>query len=172
MSRESRYSTVSPVDIASRRSSEDTFNDEGGESLELERVHRDDGSEVGLTAPSSYAPKSSTAYSKSFKTNEQTRKLFFPQFWRWIGTVALIGLMLATLKIFQHMGNFSNNRKHVFNTIITALSLGLGINFLVRSRYVLLSRRQAHRLFRRRSKTLPRSYGGPSLPAGPTVSEK
>ena len=66
-----------------------------------------------------------------FNSSQQTRKLFLSQSIRWIGTLIFVAFMLATLKIYHDKGNFSHDQKYTFNTIVTALSLGLGLNFFV-----------------------------------------
>ena len=66
-----------------------------------------------------------------FNSSQQTRKLFLSQSIRWIGTLIFVAFMLATLKVYQDKGNFSHDQKYAFNTIVTALSLGLGLNFFV-----------------------------------------
>ncbi len=66
-----------------------------------------------------------------FSSSQQTRKLFLSQSIRWIGTLIFVIFMLATLKIYQDKDNFSHDQKYAFNTIVTGLSLGLGLNFFV-----------------------------------------
>ena len=66
-----------------------------------------------------------------FNSSQQTRKLFLSQSVRWIGTVIFVAFMLATLKVYQDKDNFSHDQKYAFNTIVTGLSLGLGLNFFV-----------------------------------------
>ena len=66
-----------------------------------------------------------------FNSSRQTRKLFLSQSIRWIGTLIFVALMLATLKVYHDKDNFSHDQKYAFNTIVTALSLGLGLNFFV-----------------------------------------
>ena len=143
MSSRQRYSPVSPIDTTFRQNSDGTLRD-GRESIELKDVHRERKSETPL-APT---PPSSSGlpppYSKIFKSDEQTWKLFYPQFWRWLGTVAFVALIVVTLKIFQDKGNFSHNSKYLFNTIITGLSLGLGLNFFVSLQIVLDGRLIGH----------------------------
>ena len=66
-----------------------------------------------------------------FNSSQQTRKLLLSQSVRWIGTLVFVAFMLVTLKIFQDKDNFSHDQKYAFNTIVTGLSLGLGLNFFV-----------------------------------------
>lgn len=97
------------------------------ESIELQRIHSAH-SATNSTAPLRVSD-SPTPNSRLFNSSQQTWRLFFPQFLRWLITVFFVAFLLATLKIYQDKGNFSRQQKHIFNTIITALSLGLGINF-------------------------------------------
>lgn len=53
------------------------------------------------------------------------------QFSWWLLTVVLNALILATINIYKRLGNFTSVQKHTFNTISTALILGLGLNFFV-----------------------------------------
>ena len=95
---------------------------EDRESIELKRIH----SPHDSLAPLADAPPT---HSQVFNSTKQTWRIFYPQFVRWLGTVIIVIFMLATLKIYQGKGNFSRAQKHSFNTIITALSLALGLNF-------------------------------------------
>lgn len=57
-----------------------------------------------------------------------------PQRWQifwWLLTITLSAFILGTLKIYEEEGNFTSVQKHTFNTISTALILGLGLNFFV-----------------------------------------
>lgn len=67
-----------------------------------------------------------------FNSSQQTRKLYLSQSIRWIGTLIFVAFMLSTLKIYEDKDNFSHKQKYAFNTIVTGLSLGLGLNFFVR----------------------------------------
>lgn len=95
------------------------------------------GDSAGIELDNAHAVKDSSALhaeppppnSRLFSSTQQTWRLFFPQFIRWIITVIIVIFMLATLKLYENKGNFSLGQKHAFNTIITALSLGLGLNF-------------------------------------------
>ena len=118
-----RYPPVWPTVNSSRQNSDQTSQYRN--SVELKASRHDDQS----AKPFSF--NTSPPYSASFKSSEQTWKLFYPQCWRWLGTGIFIALILATLKIFEDKGNFSHDSKYLFNTIITALSLGLGLNFFV-----------------------------------------
>ena len=123
-----QYSPISPIDETSRHDSDRTSQD-SRDSIELRNLQR---SEHPATPFNQKSKKSSPPpNSKVFNSNKQTWKLFFPQFFRWLGTAIFVAFILATLKIFEKQGNFSNKSKHLFNTIITALGLGLGLNFFV-----------------------------------------
>ena len=123
-----QYSPISPIDDNFHHDSEHTSQD-SRESVELTNVQH----QGQPAAPPAQQSKKGLPppYSKVFNSNQQTWKLLFPQFFRWLGTVAFIAFILATLKMFENRGNFSNTSKHLFNTIVTALSLGLGLNFFV-----------------------------------------
>lgn len=128
MSSHQHYSPVLPVDDNDAHSSHRTSQD-SRDSIELKNVQHPGGSAASIAQQ----PKRSSPppNSKVYNSNQQTWTLVFPQFFRWLGTAIFVALILATLKIFENMGNFSNNSKHLFNTVITALSLGLGLNFFV-----------------------------------------
>ena len=79
-----------------------------------------------------------------FNSSQQTRKLFLSQSIRWIGTLIFVACMLATLKVYQDKDNFSHDQKYTFNTIVTAFSLGLGLNFFVGQRLASLRRFSVH----------------------------
>ncbi|CAL8585112.1 hypothetical protein XPA_010690 [Xanthoria parietina] len=74
----------------------------------------------------------SNVHSRNLDYQEQTWSLLRPQTIRWLGTVLVSILLLATVWIYQNKGNFTRYDKNVFNVIITGLSVGLGINFFVR----------------------------------------
>ena len=124
----SRIFPHSPIDESLSHNPDRTSQD-SRESIELKIVQQPGES----AAPLAQRPKKSSPppNSKVFNSNQQTRKLFFPQFFGWLGTVVFVAFLRATLKVFENKGNFSNNTRHLFNTIITALSLGLGLNFFV-----------------------------------------
>lgn len=71
----------------------------------------------------------------SFKSKQHDLVLFFKTFVRCLATTVFITFVLATLKIYQKKGNFTAHQKTNFNIIITALSLGLGLNFFVSHRF-------------------------------------
>ena len=79
-----------------------------------------------------------------FSSSQQTRKLFLSQSIRWIGTLIFVIFMLATLKVYQDKDNFSHEQKYAFNTIVTGLSLGLGLNFFVGRHLASLRRFSMH----------------------------
>lgn len=62
----------------------------------------------------------------------QTRTLLLKATLRWIGTVIFTALIAVTLRIYERKRNFQSDQKTVFNTIITALILGWGLNIFVR----------------------------------------
>ena len=128
MSSHQQYSPVSPMDEIFRRGSNRTLND-SRESIELKNV-QDPGETAAPLDPLS-KDSSPPPHSRVFNSNKQTWKLFFPQFFRWLGTVGFVALILVALKVFENKDNFSHNSKYLFNTIITSLSLGLGLNFFV-----------------------------------------
>lgn len=57
--------------------------------------------------------------------------LFCKTFVRLLVTTIFIGFVIATLMFYQKKGNFSAYQKTIFNVIITAESLCLGLNFFV-----------------------------------------
>jgi hypothetical protein len=67
-----------------------------------------------------------------FQFKKQTHKLFSKQIFRWIGTAILISSILVTIKSYESKGNITSAEKATFNVTVTALSLGLGLNFFVR----------------------------------------
>ena len=119
MSSHQQYSPVSHIDETFRPGSDRTLND-SRESIELKNV-QDPGETAAPLDPLPHV----------FNSNKQTRKLFLPQFNRWLGTVGFVSLILRTLIVFENKGNFSLHWKYLFDTIITSLSLGLGLNFFV-----------------------------------------
>ena len=54
--------------------------------------------------------------------------LLWQIFW-WLLTLTISALILAVIKIYETLGNFTSVQKHTFNAISTALILGLGLNF-------------------------------------------
>ena len=66
-----------------------------------------------------------------YDSSLQTRSLLLKGSIRWLGTAIFVTFVLATLKIYQDEGNISSAQKVTFNSIATALSLGLGLNFFV-----------------------------------------
>ena len=84
-----------------------------------------------INSPFSEQKAAITRELQLFDSSKQTRNLFWSQCGRWFGTLIFIALMLATLKFYQEKGNFSRDQKYAFDTIVTGLSLGLGLNFFV-----------------------------------------
>ena len=62
--------------------------------------------------------------------------LFRKPLYRWLGTVAFIVAIITTLLSYQRKGNYSSAQKQLFVVIKTALVLGLGLNFFVRSSFL------------------------------------
>lgn len=62
---------------------------------------------------------------------KHTLVLFCKTFVRCLVTTVIIAFILATMKIYQNMDNFTSHQKTNFNIIITALGLSLGLNFFV-----------------------------------------
>ena len=77
---------------------------------------------------------------KDFDPNEQTWRLFKGQAAGLSRTVIFLGLLLAILKIYAKAGNVGGDAKSAFNTIITVMSLLLGLNFFVCPRFSFRSR--------------------------------
>ena len=98
------------------------------------------------------------------KPFQQTARLAKDQVGRLILTCFFCILVIVTLKSFQHDGNLRLRYKVLFNTIITALSLGLGLNFFDAFKdmaRVLRWRLLSHRAFTPREADL--ILGGDSL---------
>ena len=70
-----------------------------------------------------------TGHEQYYDSKEQTRKLLRKQFIRWLGTAFFAAFIAVTFKIYASKGVITSNQKSTFNAIITALSLGLGLNF-------------------------------------------
>lgn len=68
---------------------------------------------------------------REFDHRRQLRSLFWWQSLRWLGTLLLSTLLIATLKIYERKGNFTRRDKRALNVIMTGLSVGLAINFFV-----------------------------------------
>ena len=66
-----------------------------------------------------------------FNSDRQTRTLFLRQSARWLVTVIFVSFVAITFKIYEKKGNVPPTQKSTFNAIITALILGLGLNFFV-----------------------------------------
>ena len=58
---------------------------------------------------------------------------------RWAATVFFTGLIALVLAIFEKNGNFTSHKMIAFNTIITGLILGWGLNLFVGLRPAKLS---------------------------------
>lgn len=84
----------------------------------------------GKQLPVQEAPP--TVNPKLLDYRRQTWSLLVPQTFRWLGTVLGSGLLVSVFRIYERKGNFTPHDKNVFNVIVTALGVGLGINFFVR----------------------------------------
>jgi hypothetical protein len=69
-------------------------------------------------------PQNSSHAKKTFTLCRQ-------QILQWIVTVMLISFVVITFKICETKGNMTSSEKSTFQVIITALSIGLGLNFLL-----------------------------------------
>lgn len=90
-----------------------------------------DSSTANLLVP--LRPQSQRFHSHDNQTfkSPQTHTPALWQFFWWLLTLVISALILATIKIYKRLGNFTSVQKHTFNTISTALILGLGLNFFV-----------------------------------------
>lgn len=83
-------------------------------------------------------PSSSTARPQELNTTShgESKQTRIPFSWRqgfwWLLTVIVCAFILVTIWIYEQKGNVTIVQKHTFNTIITGLILGLGLNFFVR----------------------------------------
>lgn len=77
-----------------------------------------------------------TSTAQYFDHSKQTRRLFFLYTLRWLCTVLFSSLIIATLKVYERKGNLTPSQKNTFNVIITALGLGLGLNFFVSLNFI------------------------------------
>ena len=77
------------------------------------------------------ASQTTACWVQTFDPQRQTLVLLLQQTLRWLGTVTFIALIIAILKIYELKGNFPLDQKATFHTILTASSLGLGLNFFV-----------------------------------------
>lgn len=67
--------------------------------------------------------------------SSQTRTALIWQALGWLVTAIFCAFILITIQLFEEKGVVTKAQKHTFNTIITALILGLGLNFFVRHYY-------------------------------------
>lgn len=113
-------------------------------------------------------------YARDSHPNRQTLQLFKGQAFRLILTFLLAGLEIGTLAVWRHQGNVSHHSKYYFNAVTTALSLALGLNFLVRPHEPLYATKEmmsnAFGQYRRRSKIWPKFFDGGSSPTGGSQS--
>ena len=73
-------------------------------------------------------------HNQTYSSQEQTRGLLRKQFFRWLGSAFFAALITITFKIYAIKGVITPTQKTAFNAIITALSLGLGLNFFEASK--------------------------------------
>lgn len=65
--------------------------------------------------------------------NEPRLKRGFKLLLRWLATALLISLFFVITKIYEAKENFPPGEKTTYNVLITALSILLALNFIVRS---------------------------------------
>lgn len=70
-----------------------------------------------------------TGHDRFYDSSDQSYELFRKQFFRWMGTAFFAAFIAVTFKIYATKGVINSTQKATFNAIITALSLGLGLNF-------------------------------------------
>ncbi|KAL8829650.1 MAG: hypothetical protein Q9191_001901 [Dirinaria sp. TL-2023a] len=70
-----------------------------------------------------------TGHEQAYDSRAQTRYLLNRQLFRWLGTAFFASFFAISLKIYAMKGVITPTQKATFNAIITALSLGLGLNF-------------------------------------------
>ena len=70
-----------------------------------------------------------TGHDQFYDSREQNRDLISKQFFRWLGTAFFALFIAVAFKIYAVKGVITPTQKVTFNVIITALSLGLGLNF-------------------------------------------
>ena len=83
-------------------------------------------------------PRASYETAETFYYTSKIRNPF-KKLSRWAATVLFTGLIALTLRIFEKNGNFTSHNKIAFNTIITGLILGWGLNLFVGHRPAKLS---------------------------------
>ena len=94
-------------------------------------VPEDEGAFVRHDRPRSSMTAFSTDHVSAYDSKDQAYTIFWRQALRWLTTAVFLAASLATLKIYQDMGNVSRGQKNTFNSMITALLLLLGLNFFV-----------------------------------------
>lgn len=105
--------------------------------------------------------------SKDFDPAKQTCRLLREQGVRLLMTIIFIGLIIVALNRFEKRGNVTKIGQSLFNFVITALSLLLGLSFYVSACLILLIISNCLLLtgdFRMHSKTWLKSYDGESWP--------
>ena len=80
-------------------------------------------------AEPSYTPLAiEMRHNRIYSSKEQTRDLLLRHFFRWLGTAFLAALIAITFGSYAIKGVITLTQKKTFNAIITALSLGIGLN--------------------------------------------
>ncbi|KAL8788587.1 MAG: hypothetical protein Q9195_007231 [Heterodermia aff. obscurata] len=70
-----------------------------------------------------------TDHNRIYDSKQQTRDLLRKQSLRWLGTAFFAALIAITFNLYAVKGVLKPTQKTTFNAIITALSLGLDLNF-------------------------------------------
>lgn len=70
-----------------------------------------------------------TGNDQFYDSRQQTRQLLRKHFIRWLGTALFAALIAVAFKVYTSKGVITSAQKTIFNAVVTALSLGLGINF-------------------------------------------
>ncbi|KAL8650399.1 MAG: hypothetical protein Q9210_003853 [Variospora velana] len=79
---------------------------------------------------------------------QQSHNLWLKFTLRWIVSLIFAALIVATLKIYERKRNFSPNQKTTFNTVITALILGLSLNLFVSATWLREAFKESARVLR------------------------
>lgn len=90
-----------------------------------------DSSTANLLVPSRPQSQHFLSHDNQAHDSQQTHT---PPLWRffwWLLTIILCALIFAVIKEYESKGIITSVQKHTFNTISTALILGLGLNFFV-----------------------------------------
>ena len=73
----------------------------------------------------------SSENSLEYIARKQTRTIAFRRFWGFLGTVMLVLLTVAMLRIWEYKGRMPTSQKTLFGLLSTVLSIALGLNFSV-----------------------------------------